>query len=197
MSGNDWNHVAQELREKMIGVETRANNVSVQLTGVCRTWESLKVDLLEVKLEEERHHATMAQGSRVLKQNQLKRNITLASAAAGAIIGGISDKSFDSALFTGLSAAHSAMKAAGKSRWAVSLDRRMLVVPRDQITAERFWVTWESLKEAMGRLREKALDGKKLGNLAAIVSELRQDRQVRRCIRLLQPGRVVPRSGAE
>jgi hypothetical protein len=197
MSGNDWNQVAEELRENLVAIERRANSVSVQLTGVCRTWESLKLDILEAKLEEERHHATMAQGSRVLQRDQLKGAMTLGLGVAGAIIGGISDKSFDSALSTGLGAAHSAMKAAGKSRWAVSLDRRMLVVPRDQITAERFWVTWESLTEAMGRLREKALDGKKLGNLAAIVSELRQDRQVRRCIRLLQPDRGIPQSDAE
>ena len=197
MSASEWGQVAEELREKMVSIEIRASNVSARLTGACRTLECLKVDVLEARLEEDRRRAAIGQGFRVLKQNQLKRNITLASAAAGAIIGGILDKSIDSAWNTGLVAAHSAIKKSGETAWAVSLDRDMMVVPRDQITAERFWVTWESLKEAMGRLREKALDGKKLGNLAAIVSELRQDRQVRRCIRLLQPGRGIPQSGAE
>ena len=72
-----------------------------------------------------------------------------------------------------------------------------MVVPRNQITYGLCWATWESLKEAMGRLRQKALDGQNLGNLEAIVSELNQDRQVRRCLRLLPPDSGIPQSGAE
>ena len=197
MSASEWGQVAEELREKMVNIEIRASSVSAQLTGACRTLECLKVDILEASLEENRRRAAIGQGFRVLKQDPLKRNLTLGFGAVWAILNGISDESIDSAWNTGLVTAHSAMGAAGKSRWAVSLGKGMMVVPRDQITAERFWVTWESLKEAMGRLREKALDGKKLGSLVAIVSELRQDRLVLRCIRLFQPGRVIPQSGAE
>jgi len=69
MSASEWGQVAEELREKMVSIEIRANNVLVQLTGVCRTWESLKVDILEARLEEDRRLAAMAQGVRVLQRD--------------------------------------------------------------------------------------------------------------------------------
>ncbi len=196
MSASEWGQVAEELREKMVSIEIRANNVLVQLTGVCRTWESLKVDILEARLEEDRRLAAMAQGVRVLQRDQRKRSIPLRSVAAGLLRGAVVGKSVDSALYHSLAALNSSMEQVGASRWAVSLDRDMLVVPRDQIAAERFWVTWESLTEVLRRLRQKALDGKKLGNLAAIVSELKQDRQLRGCPVWL-PDVGIPESGAE
>ena len=62
----------------------------------------------------------------------------------------------------------------GKSKWAVSLDGGLLVVPRNQIVAGRIWVTLESLLVALGELGVKACDGEQFGNIGAIGAKLKQ-----------------------
>ncbi len=176
MGGNDWSEAVDDLREKLVAVERRANHVAVQLPPLCRILGSLKVDIVKSKLEKERRHVARVRGVAALQQDERKLGISLGLGVAGLVFGGILGQDGHSAL----GALDASLQKFGKSPWAVSLDREMLVVPRDQITAGQVWVTWESFSEAMENLRKKTLAGEQLGDLEAIISELTQDHEIQR-----------------
>jgi len=175
MSTDDWAKAFDELRESLVTVERKANYLSVQLPNLRNTLESLKVDIIRSKLEQERRRVARVRGVTVLKQHKRYLGLSLGLGIAGLVLGRALSGDNDLALSTGLGAFDTALQHFGKSVWAVSLDRTMLVVPRDQTTAGRFWVTWESLNEAMEKLQEGTVAGKRLGDLEAIVSELKRD----------------------
>jgi len=180
MGGNDWSEAVDDLREKLVAVERQANNVAVQLPALFRVLGSLKVDIVKSKLEKEQRRVARVRGVTALKQDERKLGISLGLGFAGLVLGGALSKDSHSALGAGVGALDASLQKFGKSPWAVSLDREMLVVPTDQITAGRVWVTWESFGEAMENLRKKTLAGEQLGDLEAIVSELMQDHKIQR-----------------
>jgi hypothetical protein len=138
--------------------------------------ESLKIDILKSKLMKAQRDVARLRGITALRQDTRKLGIGLGLGVAGLIFGGVLTKNKYSAASTGLRTVDAFTQELGQSRWAVSLDSKMLVVPTDEVTAGRSWITLDSLSGAMETLKEKALAGEKIGDLEAIVSELRQDR---------------------
>jgi len=136
---------------------------------------SLKIDILKHKLESRRQHLARGKGWTELKNDKTKLGISLGAAFTGFIISSASSNDGYRALNTGMKTFDVALQQCGRSEWAVSLDRSMLVVPRNHIYTGRSWVTWESLSEALEKLKQKTLAGMQLGNLEAIVSELKLD----------------------
>jgi len=156
MRADDWSKALDELRENLVTVERKANDLLLQLPALCKILESLKVDILKSKLEKERRHAARVQGVAAIKQDKGKLGMSLGLGVAGLVLGGALSRDSNFALSTGLGAFDATLQQFGKSLWTVSLDRTTLVVPRDQITAGRFWVTWESLNKAMEKLQKSA-----------------------------------------
>ncbi len=178
----DGNHLAKaldEIREDLTTAERQANDIAGRLPALRRTWEALKIDILKSTLMKKQRDVARLRGITALKQDKRKIGIGLGLGVAAALLGGVLTKNKYSAASTGLRTVDAFTQGLGQSQWAVSLDRKMLVVPRDRVATGRSWVTLDSLTEAMERLREKALAGEKIGDLEAIVSELRQD-----CLRL-------------
>ncbi len=180
MNGNHLAKAFDEIREDLTTVERRAKDISGRLRARCSTLESLKIDILKSKLMKERRDVARLRGITALRQDTRKLGIGLGLGVAGLIFGGVLTKNKYSAASTGLRSVDTFTQGLGQSRWAVSLDSKMLVVPRDEVTAGRSWVTLDSLSGAMERLREKALAGEKIGDLQAIVSALEQDHQTLR-----------------
>lgn len=175
MEENDWKKVLEELKENLLDIERRANNVSGQLNLLCKISESLKMDILKSKLEKERRHLAQGRGFTALRKNKAALGISLGAAVARMFIGRALGGNKNSALDGGLRAFDASLQDFGETQWAVSLDRKMLVMPRDQIIAGRSWVTWESFMEALQKLRQNAFAGQQLGKLEAIISVLKQD----------------------
>lgn len=194
MNENDWRKALGELKEDLVSVKGRADKVSKQLPGLSKIFESLKIDILTSKLEKERRQLARVRGFTAFNKDKKKLGISLVGGLIGMVImaalnndhdeapnrdhGGASNTNNDIALSGGMRVFDSCLQGFGKSKWAVSLDRAMLVVPRDQIVHGRLWVPWESFIAASRNLRAKALAGQHLGDLDAIISELKKGCQM-------------------
>lgn len=57
--------------------------------------------------------------------------------------------------------------------------RYPVVAPRNNITpGQQGWVTWDSIREVLIELELRAKEGACLGNLEAIISELRKSKRL-------------------
>ncbi len=88
-------------------------------------------------------------------------------------VGGVIGQDKSSVLSGGVSAFNGALQGFGESKWAVSLDRDLLVVPDNRISSGRTWVILESLLQSLEELAEKADVGGPLGGVADIISKLK------------------------
>jgi hypothetical protein len=78
----------------------------------------------------------------------------------------------------GLSTFDNVLQKVGRTDCVVSLDKQPTVAPRDKISSEREWVTWDSIHTALGQLEAEALRGIPLGSLDGIISRLWQSGRV-------------------
>jgi hypothetical protein len=99
-----------------------------------------------------------------------------AGAVAGGILGGLVAKDKSVGWSIGLSSFDSAVQELGETTWAVSLGKRIAVVPQDHVLPDGIRVTWESLQKAMSELERGALGGEVLGSLDNIISGLKPGR---------------------
>ncbi len=182
MAENDWTQALDQVRSDLAGVERKANGLVVRLPAICRTLESVKIDLLKGKLVNEQRDLARRRGVGAQIQDPRNLGIGLAVGLGGLILSALATRDKDLALSTGLRSVDGFTQGLGQSSWVVSLDREMLVAARNQAAPGRFWVTLESFSEALGLLREKALAGEKIGGLEAILSALRQDRRTLRYV---------------
>jgi hypothetical protein len=95
-------------------------------------------------------------------------------AAGGFILGGLIAKDKYDALNAGMSGFDGVLQGFGETKWAVSLQKELVVVPYDAITTKGTWVTLESLIAAIHDLKTEALQGKQLGTLDNVIQRLRQ-----------------------
>ncbi len=173
MENANFNKAVSALRRKVVLIESRAHEVSARFQTLRTKAEVLKIDVLQWGLVKREQSLARQAGFKSMGRDGKKLGAGLAGAAAGLLLGGFLSRDGLSALAAGMSGFDGALRELGKSRWAVSLDGDLLVVPSDQIAPGRPWVTMESLVIALEELKERACNGEQCGNLGSVIEKLK------------------------
>ncbi len=174
MENSDFNKTVGALGREVVLIESRAHELSARFQTLCMKTELLKMDILKRGLENRTKSLARQAGFKSIARDGKKLGVSLAAAAAGIVLGGVLTRDGLSALTAGMSGFDGALQELGKSKWAVSLDGDLLVIPRNQIAPGRTWVTLESLLLALGELGVKARAGEQFGTIGAIGAKLKQ-----------------------
>jgi len=178
MSRNGWGETLNDLRQELTSIQNKAKAVSIRFEELRKEAESFKITVLTHQLEERRGSLACSRGFRSIARDGNSLGASVGLAAAGFILAGIMTKDKFAALNAGLSGFDGVLKGLGETSWAVSLGRDLAIVPRDNITSEEFWVSWESLKAALAELEREASGGDQLGSLDNIITKLQKSREL-------------------
>jgi hypothetical protein len=173
MGNSDFDNTVDTLGQRLILIVSRAHELSAMFQNFRTKAELLKIDILKRGLENHTKSLARQAGFKSIVRDGRKRKAGLVAAAAGTVLGGILGRDWSAALAAGMSGFDGALQELGKSTWAVSLDGDLLVVPRNQITSGRTWVTLESLLLALEGLKEKIPVGEQFDNISAMVAEIK------------------------
>ena len=176
MPSGSWNQTLVNLDKELASTKDRAEEISNRFEMLAREAESLKIGFLQYSLEKQRKSMARCRGIVSLNRDRRKIRTTLGIADGGFIRGGLIAKDKYAALSAGLSGLNRALEGFGESKWAVSLEKEMVIAPQDSIPSKGTWVTLESLKGVIKDLKEKALQGEQLGTLDDVINRLKQIR---------------------
>ncbi len=176
MSDNKWAKTIADLRKELAYIESSSQGVGRRYEILQREAESLKIELLEYCLEKQRRAVACQRGFALLIGDRKKMGAGLAVTAAASILGGLIAKDKDTALNAGLSGFNGVLQGFGETRWAVSLQKELVIVPYSAIPAKGTWVTLESLIAAIRDLKTETLQGKRLGTLDNRIQRLQQSK---------------------
>ncbi len=176
MSDNKWAQTIADLKKELACIETSSQGVGRHFEILQREAESLKIEFLKYSLEKQRKAVARQRGFALLIRDRKKIRTGLAVTASGSILGGLIAKDKYAALNAGLSGFNGVLQGFGETRWAVSLQKELVIVPYNAIPAKGTWVTLESLISAIHDLKTEALQGKRLGTLDNIIQRLQQSK---------------------
>ena len=176
MSDNRWTQTITDLKKELACIESSSQGIGRRFEIIQREAESLKIEFLRYSLEKQRKAVASQRGFALLIRDRKKIGTGLAVTAGGLILGGLIAKDKYAALNAGLSGFNGVLQGFGETRWAVSLQKELVIVPYDAIPAKGTWVTLESLIAAIYDLKMEALQGKRLGTLDNIIQRLQQSR---------------------
>jgi len=178
MSSNNWEQTLDELKQEIESIKGRAETFSMKFEQMRRQAESFKIAFLNHRLEAQRRSLAWTRGYTSIMRDRKGLGASLGVAAAGLIFGGIITRDKFAAVNAGLSSFDAALRELGETAWAVSLGKDLRLVPKDNITLGKIWVTWESLKSALAQLEREASQGVALGSLDSIISRLQRRREL-------------------
>lgn len=170
----DFNKTVNALGRETAVVESRAHEVSTRFQTLCTRTELLKLDILQRRLINRAKSLARQAGFESMSRDGKKLGVSLAAAIAGLALGAVLGRDGLSTVSGRISGFNGALEALGESRWAVSLDRDLLVTPRNRVTSERTWVTMESLLIAVEELRKKIQNGEECGSLSSTLEKLKR-----------------------
>jgi len=176
MSDNKWAGTIADLQKELGSIESGSRGVSKRFENLRRQAEFLKIEFLKYSLENQRTAAMRQRGFIFLIKDKKKVQTGLAVAVGSFILGGLLSKDKDAALTAGLSGFDGLLQGFGETRWAVSLQKELVVVPDNTIPAGGIWVTFDSLFAAIDDLKTEALQGKRLGTFDNIIQKLQQSK---------------------
>jgi hypothetical protein len=176
MSDDKWVQTTADLRKELSRIKSSSEGVAGRFEILQREAESLKIEFLKYSLERQRKIVARERGFTLLINDRKKIGAGLAVTVGASILGGLIAKDKDSALYAGLSGFTGVLQGFGESKWAVSLQRHLVIVPSDAIPATGTWVTFESVIAAIDDLKMEILRGKRLGSLDNIIQRLHQSR---------------------
>lgn len=176
MSDNKWAKTIADLKKELACIESSSQDVSRRFEILQREAEFLKVEFLKYSLEKQRKAVARQRGLALLIKDRKKIGASLAVTAGVSIFGGLIAKDKDAALNAGLSGFNGVLQGFGETRWAVSLQKELVIVPYNAIPAKGTWVTFESLIAAIHDLKTEALQGKRLGTFDDIIQTLQQSK---------------------
>ncbi len=176
MSDNKWAKTIADLKKELACIESSSQGVSRRFEILQREAEFLKIEFLKYSLEKQRTAVARQRGFVFLIRDRKKAGTGLAVTAGALILGGLIAKDRDAALNAGLSGFNGVLQGFGETRWAVSLQKELVIVPYNAIPAKGTWVTFESLIAAIHDLKTEALQGKRLGTLDNIIQRLQQSK---------------------
>jgi hypothetical protein len=176
MSNDKWAQTIADLKKELACIESSSQGVAERFEILQREAESLKIEFLKYSLEKQRKAVARQRGFTVLIKGRKKMGTGLAVTASASILGGLIAKDKDAALNAGLSGFNGVLQGLGETRWAVSLQKGLVIVSYSAIPARGTWVTLESLIAAIHDLKTETLRGKRLGTLDNIIQRLQQSK---------------------
>jgi hypothetical protein len=176
MPDNKWVQTTADLGKELSRIKSSSEGVAERFEILQREAESLKMEFLKYSLEKQRRVVARQRGFTLLITDRKKIGAGLAVTVGASILGGLMAKNKNSALDAGLSGFTGVLQGFGETKWAVSLQRHLVIVPYDAIPANGTWVTFESLIAAIDDLKMETLRGKRLGSLDDIIQRLHQSR---------------------
>ena len=176
MSDNKWAKTVADLQSELARIQSRCKEIGGRFGILQVEAESLKMDFLKYSLEKQREAVSRQRGLTLLIKDRKKVGASLAVTVGASILGGLLAKNKDAALNAGLSGFNGVLQGFGETRWAVSLQKGLVILPCNAITAKGRWVTLESLIAVIDDLKTEALQGKRLGNLDNIIQRLQQSK---------------------
>jgi len=174
MSDSRWARAIADSRKGLAHIEISSRALSRRFEILQLEAELLKAEFLEDSLQKQRTAVVRQRGFALLIRDREKLRTGLAVSAGMFFIAGLIAKDKDAALNAGLSGLHGVLQELGETRWAVSLQKELVIVPYDAIRTKGMWVTFESLIAAIHDLKTEALQGKRLGTLDNIIERLQQ-----------------------
>jgi len=178
MSKNNWEQTLDDLKQDIASIKNRAGIFSTKFEEVSRQAESLKIAFLDHRLEAQSRSLARTRGYTSIMRDGKRLGASLGAAAIGLIFGGIVTRDKFAAINAGLSSFDATLQGLGETAWAVSLGKDLRFVPENNITPGKTWVTWESLKSVLARLKKEASQGVELGNLNSVISRLLRCREL-------------------
>lgn len=188
MSDNKWAKTITDFKKELAYVESGSQDVGRRYEILQQEADSLKLEFLEHSLKKQRKAMARQRGLALLIKDRKKIGAGLAVTAGASILAGLIAKDKDAALNAGLSGFYGVLQEYGEARWAVSLQKDLVIVPYDAIPTKGTWVTFESLIAAIDDLKMETLRGKRIGSLDNIIQRLRQSRG--KLIYLLLPDQI-------
>jgi len=176
MSDSRWPQTIAALKKELAWIESSSHGIGSRFEILQREAESLKIEFLKYSLEKQREAVTRQRGFDSLIRDRKKIGTGLAVAVSGLIFGGFVAKDKYAALNAGLSGFNGVLQGFGETRWAVSLQKELVIVPYNAIPSKGTWVTLESLIAAIHDLKTEALRGNQLGTLDNIIQRLQHSR---------------------
>ena len=176
MSDSRWPQTIAALKKELAWIESSSHGIGSRFEILQREAESLKIEFLKYSLEKQREAIARQRGFDSLIKDRRKIGTGLAAAAGGLILGGLIAKDKYVALNAGLSGFNGVLQGFGETRWAVSLQKELVIAPYDAIPVKGTWVTLESLIAAIHDLETDALQGKQIGTLDNVIQKLQQSR---------------------
>ena len=176
MSDNKWAKTVADLKNELAYIGSSCQGVGRRFEILQLEAESLKMDFLKYSLEKRREAVARQRGFTLLIKDRKKIGAGLAVTVGASILGGLIAKNKDAALNAGLSGFNGVLQGFGETRWAVSLQKGLVILPCNAIPAKGTWVTLESLIAAIHDLKTEALQGKRLGTLDNIIQRLQQSK---------------------
>lgn len=174
MGSRGFNKTIDAIGQSLALIENYAHGLAAQLETLCTKAELSKIDILKRGLENRVKLLARQAGVKSVVTDGRKLKVGLVAATAGIVLGGLLGRDGSSALIAGMSGFDGMLQELGKTKWAASLDRDLVVVPRNGITPGRNWVTLESLLLALEELKEKAYAGEEFENHGAIIAKLKK-----------------------
>jgi hypothetical protein len=174
MSDSIWEQTIADLKKELAWIESSSQSIGRRFEILQREAESLKIELLKYSLEKQRKSLARQRGFDSLIRDRKKIGTGFAVAAGGLILGGLIAKDKYAALNAGMQGFNGVLQGFGETRWAVSLQKELVILPYDAIPAKGTWVTLESLIAAIYDLKTEALQGEQLGTLDNIIQRLQQ-----------------------
>jgi len=176
MSDNRWTKTIAALKKELAYIVSSSQGIVSSLEILQQEVEPLKIRFLKYSLAKQREATESKRGFDLLIKDRKKLRTGLAVAAGGLIFGGLVTKNKYDALNAGLSGFNGVLQGFGETKWAVLLQKELVIVPYDAIPAKGTWVTLESLMAAIDDLEIEASEGKQLGTLDNFIQRLRQSR---------------------
>ena len=176
MPDNRWTQIISDLKKELAHIVSSSQDIVSSLEILQQEVEPLKIRFLKYSLAKQREAMESQRGFGLLIKDRKKLGAGIAVAASGFIFGGLVTKNKYDALNAGLSGFHGVLQGFGETKWAVLLQKELVIVPYDAIPAKGTWVTLESLMAAIDDLEIEASEGKQLGTLDNIIQRLQQSR---------------------
>jgi hypothetical protein len=176
MSDDKWVKTVANLQNELAHIESSCEEIGRRFGILQLEAESLKIDFLKYSLGKQKEAVARQRGFTLLIKDRKKVGASLAVTAGASILAGLIAKNKDAALNAGLSGFNGVLQGFGETRWAVSLQKGLVILPCNAIPMKGRWVTLESLITVIDDLKTEASQGKRLGNLDNIIQRLQQSK---------------------
>lgn len=166
------------LRKELVSIESDSHSIVRSFEMLRREAEYLKMYLIIYCLEEQRKSIALQRGLATVFRDKRRLGASLAVAVGSLVLGGLMTRDKYNAINAGLTGFNGVVQGFGETRWAVSLQNKLIVTPCDAIWEKGTWVAFESSIAAIHDIKKEVLQGKRLLTVDNIIQRLKQSKRL-------------------